>query len=71
MTVKPINTPAPSAEELKAAVDLLERIARDRTLLARASIEERTRLLQAAGEVFCPDVSERRRLTSCNATRAN
>ncbi len=62
MSVKPINTTAPNAEELKAAVELLERLAGDRTWLARASIEQRTRVLQAAGEIFCPDVSERRRL---------
>ncbi|MDB6108480.1 MAG: short-chain dehydrogenase/reductase, partial [Pedosphaera sp.] len=35
----------------------------DRTLLAGMSPADRNRLLQAAGQVYCPDVSERRRLT--------
>ena len=62
MSVRPIKTTAPGAEDLKAAVGLLEQIAGDRTLLAHLSEAERTRLLQAAGEVFCPNVSERRQL---------
>jgi NAD(P)-dependent dehydrogenase (short-subunit alcohol dehydrogenase family) len=62
MPVQSKKPSAPSAGELKAAIELLERIAGDRTFLAKATAEERTRLLQAAGEVFCPDVSERRRL---------
>ncbi len=53
----------PLKKRLQAAAELLEAIATDRTLLAELSGEERTRLLQAAGEVFCPDVKERRRLT--------
>ena len=57
-----IENSAPSAEAMKAATELLERIARDRTLLANLPEEERTRLVQAAGEVFCPDLKERRRL---------
>src|SRR5438094_4878124 len=59
---KPIKTSAPSAEDLKAAVALLERVASDRALLAGLPEEERTRLLQAAGQVFCPNLIERRRL---------
>ncbi|HTD66457.1 MAG TPA: SDR family oxidoreductase [Candidatus Limnocylindria bacterium] len=50
------------AERLRAATELLEAAARNGALLASLSIEERTRLLQAAGEIFCPDVKERRRL---------
>src|SRR5271169_3952101 len=53
----------PLKKRLQAAAELLEAIAADRALLAELSAEERTRLLQAAGEVFCPDVKERRRLT--------
>ena len=49
------------AERLKAAIELLEQIARDRTLLQELSVEERTRLLSAAGDVFDPDVVARRR----------
>ena len=62
MSDKPIKSAAPSAEEWKAAVEFLERIVGDRALLAALPEEERTRLVQAAGEVFCPDLRERRRL---------
>jgi NAD(P)-dependent dehydrogenase (short-subunit alcohol dehydrogenase family) len=50
------------SERLRAVTDLLEIVAKDRSLLATLSVEERTRLLAAAGEIYCPDVSERRRL---------
>ena len=49
-------------ERLRAATELLEAVAGDRTLLAKMSDEDRARLLQAAGQVFCPSVSDRRRL---------
>jgi NAD(P)-dependent dehydrogenase (short-subunit alcohol dehydrogenase family) len=49
------------AERLKAATELLEAVARDRTLLQELTVEERTRLLSAAGDVFDPDVVARRR----------
>jgi NAD(P)-dependent dehydrogenase (short-subunit alcohol dehydrogenase family) len=62
MSAKPITSSAPSAEDLKAATALLERVAADRALLAALPEDERTRLVQAAGEVFCPDLRERRRL---------
>ena len=52
----------PFADRLRAAAELLESVAQDRALLAGCTPEERTRLLQAAGQVFCPDVGERRRL---------
>jgi NAD(P)-dependent dehydrogenase (short-subunit alcohol dehydrogenase family) len=56
--------PAPDglAARLKAAAELLESIAGNRALLAGISEEERMRLLKAAGDVYCPDVNERRRL---------
>ena len=50
------------ANQLTAATELLEKVSRNRALLAELSVEERTRLLTAAGEIYCPDVSERRRL---------
>ncbi|MBI3418433.1 MAG: SDR family oxidoreductase [Verrucomicrobia bacterium] len=50
------------AEQLMAATRLIEAAAANRALLAALPIEERTRLLKAAGEIYCPDVSERRRL---------
>lgn len=62
MSATQITHNAPSAEELKAATGLLERIAADRALLAALTEQERTRLVQAAGDVFCPDLRERRRL---------
>jgi NAD(P)-dependent dehydrogenase (short-subunit alcohol dehydrogenase family) len=49
------------AERLQAAIETLEAIARDRTLLQELTVEERTRLLSAAGDVFDPDVVARRR----------
>ncbi len=49
------------AARLKAALETLEAISRDRTLLQELSGEERARLLSAAGAVFDPDVVVRRR----------
>jgi NAD(P)-dependent dehydrogenase (short-subunit alcohol dehydrogenase family) len=49
-------------ERLKNATELLEAVANDRALLAGVSEEERTRLLQAAGQVSRPDAVDRRRL---------
>src|SRR5712671_103111 len=43
-------------------IELLEAIARNRVLLVDLSAEDRARLLQAAGEVYCPEPAERRRL---------
>lgn len=45
---------------LRLAADL-EAVVADRSLLASLSLDERTRLLAAAGEVFNPDVEDRRR----------
>ncbi len=58
----PFPAPADWSEQLRAATELLERVAGDRALLAQLSLEERTRLLTAAGEIYCPDLKERRRL---------
>ena len=49
------------AERLKAAADVLEEIVADRGLLKELPLEERTRLLAAAGDVHNPDVVQRRR----------
>jgi NAD(P)-dependent dehydrogenase (short-subunit alcohol dehydrogenase family) len=57
----PAATPDLGAR-LKAATQLLEQVAGDRALLAQLSLEERTRLLTAAGDIYCPDLKERRRL---------
>ena len=58
------NKPAPTAlaEQLNAAAELLEAIARNRELLAGVSEAERTRLLQAAGQISRPDARMRRQL---------
>ncbi len=52
----------PSSNRLAEALQVLEAIAEDRTLLADLNGEERRRLLEAAGNVWCPDSAERRRL---------
>ncbi len=48
--------------QLKAAAEILERAAANRALLGQLPEAERTRLLKAAGDIYCPDVRERRRL---------
>ncbi|MCX6895806.1 MAG: SDR family NAD(P)-dependent oxidoreductase, partial [Verrucomicrobia bacterium] len=53
---------APGVEQLRAAAAMLEQIVADRALLAQLTEEERSRLTQAAGAIFCPDVSKRRQL---------
>ena len=49
------------AERLREAVELLESIAADRSVLAGVPDEERKRLLQAVASVYHPDRVERRR----------
>ena len=49
-------------ERLREVTDFLEEIVRNRGLLAHLTPEERTRLIQAAGNVFNPDVGQRRHL---------
>jgi NAD(P)-dependent dehydrogenase (short-subunit alcohol dehydrogenase family) len=49
------------SERLKEATDALEAVVRDRGLLGALTVEERTRLLAAAGDVFNPDLEQRRR----------
>jgi NAD(P)-dependent dehydrogenase (short-subunit alcohol dehydrogenase family) len=48
---------------LREAAAILEAAAANRALLSGLSPEERSRLIQAAAQIFCPDVNERRRLT--------
>ena len=52
---------------LMAAAELLEQVAGNRALLAAMSVEDRTRLLKAAGDIYCPDVSQRRRLVKASS----
>ena len=49
-----------AVERLKAATEILESVVRDRGLLGALSVEERTRLLAAAGDVHNPDLVQRR-----------
>jgi NAD(P)-dependent dehydrogenase (short-subunit alcohol dehydrogenase family) len=49
------------ADRLRAATEALEAIVADRSLLAELPVAERTRLLNAAGLVFEPDIEARRR----------
>src|SRR3984957_11181156 len=55
--------------QLKAAAEILEKAVGNRALLAELSEEERTRLLTAAGAIYCPDVNERRRLVKAKGRR--
>ena len=55
--------------QLKAAAAILEKAVADRALLGELSETERTRLLTAAGAVYCPDVNERRRLVKATVRR--
>jgi NAD(P)-dependent dehydrogenase (short-subunit alcohol dehydrogenase family) len=50
------------AAQLRAAAEILERAAANRALLGQLSEAERARLLKAAGEIYTPDVNQRRRL---------
>ncbi len=50
-----------SPERLRAAIEALEAIVGDRGLLRHLTLEERTRLRSAAGNIFNPDIAERRR----------
>ncbi len=59
----------PSAESLREAARVLEAIVEDRALLAKLSREEQRRLVEAAGLVWCPDTSQRRRLVKALAAR--
>jgi NAD(P)-dependent dehydrogenase (short-subunit alcohol dehydrogenase family) len=50
------------ADRVRSAAELLEQIVADRALLASVPEDDRTRLLQAAGQASRPDAVDRRRL---------
>jgi NAD(P)-dependent dehydrogenase (short-subunit alcohol dehydrogenase family) len=52
----------PTPEQIKATIELLEKASTNRALLAGLSDVEHTRLMKAAGDLYCPDVDQRRRL---------
>src|SRR5215208_704922 len=56
-------------ERVRAAIDLLEAVVADRGLLAAVPAEERHRLLNAAGAVYVPDTSARRRMVKATVRR--
>ncbi|HEU5304841.1 MAG TPA: SDR family oxidoreductase [Gemmatimonadales bacterium] len=62
-------TSNPFPERLRLATELLEAIVADRGLLAGVSGEERQRLIQAAGQVYTPDATARRRLVRAGVRR--
>lgn len=53
--------------KLISIIESLEEVASNRSLLARLTEAERTRLTQAAAAIFNPDVAERRRLVKAQA----
>src|SRR5688572_13981011 len=55
-------TDRPTLERLREAIELLESIAADRSVLAGVPEEERKRLLLAVANVYSPDRVERRRM---------
>ena len=59
----------PIPERLRDALETLEAIVQDRALLAQLSQEDQRRLLDAAGEVWCPDPKARRRLVKALASK--
>src|SRR5665213_377396 len=58
-----------TVSDILAVVDLMEKVAADRSLLVGLSADERTRLMHAARMIFSPDVQERRRLTRAEGRR--
>lgn len=55
--------------QLRSVVETLEAIVRDRSLLTRLSISARTRLLKAAGQVYCPENNARRQILKARERR--
>lgn len=58
----PSHNHQPTPAQLHAAIELLEKAVRNRALLAGLSEADHTRLMKAAGDLYCPDVDQRRRL---------
>ena len=59
----PVDQTAIVIERLRDAIELLESIAADRSVLSGVPDEERKRLLQAVANVYSPDRVERRRMS--------
>jgi NAD(P)-dependent dehydrogenase (short-subunit alcohol dehydrogenase family) len=56
-------------ERIRAATELLETVVCDPSVLEVMAEEERIRFVNAAGDVFCPDVDERRRRSKARQRR--
>ncbi len=56
-------------EEVGRVTELLERVVADPSILQGVSERERIRFVKAAGDVFCPDIEERRRRTKARQRR--
>lgn len=52
-----------TSKRMREVMAAMEEIAADRALLNHLTAEEQKRLIMASGEVFCPDVKQRRRQT--------
>ena len=63
---EPVTDPdaclATTQARIQSAIEALESVIVDRAILALIPGELRTRLVKAAGEIYCPDVVQRRRL---------
>lgn len=59
----------PLEDQIRATLELLERISEDRSLLAHVDKDDQRRLIHAAGEVWNPDETRRRQLTRALAKK--
>jgi len=63
--LSPEASPSGSAaidSRVQSAIETLRALAQDRRLLSQMPLEERKQLLEAAGDIFCPDATARRRM---------
>lgn len=67
---EPLLVPEELTEQLLALTPLLERVASEPELMRGLSNEQRQRLVNAAGDVFCPDPTERRLRTRTKIRKA-
>jgi NAD(P)-dependent dehydrogenase (short-subunit alcohol dehydrogenase family) len=64
--ITPASNVAVGPQEMEArvnaAIETLQTLSQNRGLLSHLPLEERKRLLEAAGDIFCPDATTRRRM---------
>jgi NAD(P)-dependent dehydrogenase (short-subunit alcohol dehydrogenase family) len=68
-TIPKITENTALLDRIPSLIELLELINGDRALLAQLSPEDRMRLIEAAGRVYCPDVGQRRRLVKAKRSQ--